>query len=150
MIMKVPNMFVPADAPFGSSILGENVYGCWCNHQEYSTGVRTTIFWLKCMLADMFIFDDVMLCPVGRPAIIVQNTSNITFINVSAVRGSGVGYDVGVRSSHGAGTVKVLDSPGIAVRDLPSGRIALPKRKTSPKKMVTPKNYLSLRLLLLV
>lgn len=78
--------------------------------------------------------NDVMLCHVGRPAIIVQNISNITFINVSAVRGSGVGYDVGVRSSHSAATVKVLDSPGIVVRDLPSGRIALSKKKDVPKE----------------
>lgn len=35
MIMKVPNMFVPADTPFGSSKLR-----CWCNHQEYAIGVR--------------------------------------------------------------------------------------------------------------
>lgn len=54
-----------------------------------------------------------------RPALVVEAAHNVTLQRLAAGRGGRVGYDVGVRP--GCTGVRVLDSPGIVVRNMTAG-----------------------------
>eukprot|EP00040_Diaphanoeca_grandis_P016685 m.86373 g.86373 ORF g.86373 m.86373 type:complete len:521 (+) comp25961_c0_seq1:272-1834(+) len=58
-----------------------------------------------------------------RPAIVLQDALNVTFRRVSCARGSGIGYDIGLRPRS---SVHVYDSPGIQTHTLPSSPPSLP------------------------
>lgn len=63
-------------------------------------------------------FSDAVLnseTPDGRPSFILDHAEDITLKHVSAKRGTGQAWDIGVRSSSG---LHVVDSPQLVVQHL--------------------------------
>lgn len=86
-------------------------------------GVRPAWGWYLRNVVGL-VFDQVTLSfsrDDGRPAMMVQGATNVSLRRMKAERGTGVGYDVGVRP--GCTGIVIQDSPGFEARSLPAATL---------------------------